>query len=990
MRNLTVTGVAAIILVLLSVRADGLDRSTPIQSEFTRAKANPVIAPRAAAIIKERAVDGSAKVWVYFVDKGFTDQRGMTAKIAGEHIALTKRAAARRAKVGRDRVEYLDMPVHQPYVDRIVQEGTKLRQRSRWLNAASFEVPLGKLDVLAALPFVRKITPVIGYKGTSIEEESDVQPLGKLKHHPHELRSETTLDYGESYGQLQQLNVPAVHALGYTGHGVLICMIDTGFRKDHEAFAVAYSEGRVLAEYDFLYHDGNVQDEPGQDVPHQQAHGTSTWSLAGGEVDGVLYGVAFDADFILAKTEHLILEIPIEEDNWVAAMEWADSIGANVISSSLGYSDWYEPSDYNGDIAVTTIAADVAASLNILVCNAVGNEGPDPSTLSAPADADSILACGNVDSNNVIHRSSSRGPTYDGRTKPEVCARGEGSFVAQQGSTDAYGSFGGTSGATPQVAGCAALVMQAHPDWTAMDVRRALMLTASQAATPDNDYGWGVVDALAALDFDPDAFPGNVDEFELWDVGDGQSLEVRWAPLADSNVTGYHVYSGAASGTYDDTLFVPGFDSHSVRIDGLTDGIEYFVSVTAVLPTGNESQNKFERSYSPRLVPRQAADVTVLPEYQEVHLSWGTHPELDFSHNVIYRGTDSTALAEYDSYVPVNSYVDVNVEGVTRYYYQVVRVDTQGYAGEPSGIVSAIPATFDQGVLVFNITSDNPLFGNPSADQQDSVYGGMFAGFPHTYIHTSGSAVGADRSLFGQYGTIVWVDDDQITDYSIYDQLANLFWFLSYGNNLAVFGWQGRSLIPDTLENEIGIDEVEEMREIDCLGGFGYNGFPDVIFDTAKVSGYNAGWNGVMRYIWGLETLDPDAEVVMGYNSATDDPAREGTPVAARAVYGDSRIVEVWLPLYYMRNGDGQALVSAVMSWLYPPPPEPGDLNADGTVDVLDITALIDAIFRGAEPPAGYDYVDINGDCQGTVLDLVYMIDYLFRSGPTPLEGCVG
>jgi len=304
---------------------------------------------------------------------------------------------------------------------------------------------------------------------------------------------------------------------------VIVCMMDTGYRKDHIAFASAFSDGRVLAERDFVFNDFNTQDEPA-DQPGQHNHGTYTWSALGGAADGSLYGPAYGSMFVLAKTEDIRSETQVEEDNWVAGMEWADSIGASVISSSLVYKDWYTYSNYDGDFCVTTSAADLAAQMGIIVCNANGNYGPSSGTLGAPADADSILACGAVDVNGTLASFSSRGPTADGRIKPEVCARGVTTSCASPTATTLFTTASGTSLSTPLIGGCAAVLLSAHPLWTPTQVREALMMTASQSGAPDNNYGWGIVDLLAALNYggDPGYIPGdlNYDGFiDILDVG---------------------------------------------------------------------------------------------------------------------------------------------------------------------------------------------------------------------------------------------------------------------------------------------------------------------------------------------------------------------------------------------------------------------------------------------------------------------------------------
>lgn len=470
--------------------------SWSVEKPLVNTKDYPVISPELRTFLSDKPSEEKVKVWVYFTDKGIFDQVSFVkAKNRTQNLFPVKSLQRRAKALKGELINFLDLPVHQLYVENIKSLGAKLRQPSRWLNAASFEVPQNILEQIALFPFVKSIKPVLTYIRKPVKEE--IQPQSKPL---------VPINYGPSYDQLQQINVPAVHTLGYHGEGVLVCMMDTGYRKDHKAFKSAYSEGRVLAEHDFINNDNNTQNETGQDATNQHYHGTYTWSALGGEVDGVLYGPAYKANFILAKTEYVPTETRIEEDNWVAGMEWADSIGADVISSSLGYLDFddgffYTRQQLDGNTAVTTIAADIAASLGIVVCNAMGNEGPGDTTLITPADADTILACGAVNSSGTIASFSSRGPTGDGRIKPEVVARGVSTYCATATDTNTFGSVGGTSLSTPLVGGCAAVLLSAHTDWVPWKVREALMYTANSALSPNNTYGWGLVNLLAAVQY---------------------------------------------------------------------------------------------------------------------------------------------------------------------------------------------------------------------------------------------------------------------------------------------------------------------------------------------------------------------------------------------------------------------------------------------------------------------------------------------------------
>src|SRR5206468_1153215 len=222
----------------------------------------------------------------------------------------------------------------------------------------------------------------------------------------------------------RQLRLRPLTDAGVDGTGVRIGIFDSGFDTQNPAFTGI----AVTAQYDFVFGDTIVRNEPVDD-PSAQGHGTAVWSLFAGDVPGRLHGVARGASYLLAKTEDVRSETRIEEDNYVAALEWADSIGVDVVSSSLGYLTFdngfsYTPSQLNGDVAVTSVAVESAAAKGILVVTAAGNSGPAFRSLVTPGDADSIITAGAEDSLGAIAAFSSRGPTADGRLKPDLTAPG--------------------------------------------------------------------------------------------------------------------------------------------------------------------------------------------------------------------------------------------------------------------------------------------------------------------------------------------------------------------------------------------------------------------------------------------------------------------------------------------------------------------------------------------------------------------------------------
>jgi len=315
-------------------------------------------------------------------------------------------------------------------------------------------------------------------------------------------------DYGKSYTQMFQIDVPKVHNLGIWGQGVLIASLDDGFEwKQHEAL----KDLNVIAEYDFINGDKNTSREENQkykDAETQGGHGTATLSSMAGFKDGKLVSPAFGSDIILAKTEYDPTETPMEEDFWLMAAEWVEGQGADVITSSLVYKEYDKPylensysyAEFDGKSAITTIAGDRAAHLGIVVCNALGNYyQTTPPSLGSASDGDSVIGVGAVDKNGTIATFSSNGPTSDGRIKPDVVAQGVNVYVAKMGDGNRYEFSNGTSFATPITAGVCALILSAHPELTAMQVREALRNTANNSANPNNVYGWGIINAYKAI-----------------------------------------------------------------------------------------------------------------------------------------------------------------------------------------------------------------------------------------------------------------------------------------------------------------------------------------------------------------------------------------------------------------------------------------------------------------------------------------------------------
>jgi len=482
-------------------------------AELVKAKQYPTVTPGLQEILAQKSSDTTTNVWIYFTDKGFSQDAEFQRRLQRVRERLKPRTLTRREKVksASDLVDFKDIPVPEKYISKILQVHgvTKHRTSSRWFNAVSIEASKEAVATIANFPFVRRIDLVTS--GRRIKPSDDSPVLKNAA--PRDVVDIHTRNYGLSYAQLNQINVIAAHDFGYSGAGVLVLMLDTGYYTDHEAIA----SDRIIAQYDFINQDSVVQNQAG-DPGGQHDHGTATATTLGAAMDGVLYGPAYECDYLIAKTEILDQEIQVEEDYFVAGLEWGERLGADLASSSLGYIDWYRHWQLDGNTAVTTRGVDIAVSEGMVVVTAAGNEGS--SGIIAPADANRVISCGAVRSDSTIASFSSRGPTADGRIKPEVDARGVNVECAGTSSPTSMTSKRGTSLSTPLVAGVAALVIQAHPDWTPKMVREALMMTANQSTHPDNTYGWGIIDAVAAINYSPDWLTGDVNQDGIISVSD--------------------------------------------------------------------------------------------------------------------------------------------------------------------------------------------------------------------------------------------------------------------------------------------------------------------------------------------------------------------------------------------------------------------------------------------------------------------------------------
>jgi len=439
----------------------------------------------------------------------FKDKNGTQFTLANPSAYLSQRAIDRRTRQGLT-IDSTDLPISKTYMDAIrAVPNVTILNVSKWLNQiliqTSDPAALATINSFAFVKSRTAIAPRINFsdgkvKSKIIEGETPVES-SKTKS-----TEEIQLDYGGTGNQIKIHKGEYLHNLGFTGQSIIISILDAGFfaYKTNPALDSVRLQGRILGEWDYVANHASVNED--------NSHGANCFSIIASNKPGVIVGSAPHAKFWLLRTENTASEYPVEEQNWAAAAEFSDSAGADMISSSLGYADFDDPTfthswlQRDGNTSIVTRAADLAAKKGIIVMNSAGNSGTssgDLKYIGCPADGDSVVAVGAVDVNGNIASFSSWGPNGAGKLKPNMVSVGQGTVYASSAGNPVAGN--GTSYSNPNLAGLMACFWQAFPEMTNMQLIDLAQKSSSKAGAPDIRYGYGIPDfrrafALALVD----------------------------------------------------------------------------------------------------------------------------------------------------------------------------------------------------------------------------------------------------------------------------------------------------------------------------------------------------------------------------------------------------------------------------------------------------------------------------------------------------------
>jgi serine protease AprX len=432
------------------------------------------------------------KYWVKFSNK-----TGTPYTVGNPSAFLSAKSILRRTTYGIP-IHTTDLPCNPSYVSQVdAVSNVTVLYVSKWINGVVISVPSASiLTTISSFSFVTSTGQVNRYKiDLPLVDKSQESISSSEKQNS---APTATFNYGGSYWQSKQLNVDCIHSQGYRGQGMTIAVIDAGFNQVNvnPVFDSLRNRGGILGTRDFV--------AGGNSVYEDDSHGAMVLSCMAAIKPNVIMGSAPRADYWLLRTEDVATETISEEYNWIRAAEFADSVGVDILTTSLGYTQFdnsaqnHTFASLDGKTAPMSIASNLAARKGMLVLNAAGNgNGSSWPKIGIPADADSICTVGSIDSLSNVSGFSSVGPTADGRIKPDLVARGSSACISYPGTTGNCGFSNGTSFATPILAGAMACFWQAHPNFNYFKVIDTLRKTATFSLTPNNQRGWGTPNMCA-------------------------------------------------------------------------------------------------------------------------------------------------------------------------------------------------------------------------------------------------------------------------------------------------------------------------------------------------------------------------------------------------------------------------------------------------------------------------------------------------------------
>lgn len=444
-------------------------------------------------------VSGSQAQFTRYIVR-FKNKAATTFTFSNPSAYLSQRAIERRLRYNIA-IDSTDLPVPAAYISQVQNiPNVIILNISRWLNAVSISTTdANAINIINALPFVQNTSAIGARYATGNRDEYIEETEPVFRSRAVQLNGDNFFNYGTT--SLNEIHVHEgefLHNIGLRGQGMQIALLDGGFYQytNFKAFDSANANNQFLDTWDFVAGE--------QSVVEDNSHGMSCLSTIAANIPGQFIGTAPKAGFRLYRTEDASSEYPVEEFNWVCGVERADSAGSDVISSSLGYSDFdnaifnHTYNDMNGDVIVSTIAADLAAKKGLLLFIAAGNDGNNPwRYILSPADADSVLAVGAVSVSGATGTFSSYGPSADGRIKPDIASVGVNAMV--QTSSNTIGFSNGTSYACPKIAGLGTALWQGFPEYDNMRIVRAIQQAGSIYTTPDNRIGYGVPNMKTAF-----------------------------------------------------------------------------------------------------------------------------------------------------------------------------------------------------------------------------------------------------------------------------------------------------------------------------------------------------------------------------------------------------------------------------------------------------------------------------------------------------------